>query len=646
MKSKFKSLLLAALAVMLFAGCSNIALNNASAEGSDSSDKCVLTISVKDFEKLAPQASVNSSARTIDPGTLTAAGISSFKIEGTSARNAPLALTAVTFGTNGVSTTPIAVEYDVWYLTLHAYNAAEEEVLRGVTTVDLTKAVPQIEFTLSTRGVTTNGGLALTVKGATAAVKSYYAGLYDINTDALKYELADEDLAAADDIDLAKTAIAPGSYIFKFIPYNDTKANAATREDLTPYSDVIDIAPGRTTTAEVTLSIMQVPGAPANFKVSLVDASENDKDDYYTVRLNWEDKSTNEENFVLRIYKADGTETTAAAVTVDTKLIATFDKTEDLDNNVYMFMSDNNPYYVDKTLGMSTTTCDVKLKTGTLYEMTLSAKNRAGESTVCARVASENNVTDHLTGFATTVRVNQQKITYNYMGGTRTEGSATPTTDNKVVYRTFDGTAYTLMTIANTTADPNVADSVTDKLIYNDHPWVKWTTLPNGETQITTIPATSYEDRMVYASYNQNVNVKYEVAEEYKTLNVSWSCTAEGATADTDNNKLTLDVKSTPTVTGGDIVFNIADTYIPYYPEGAAQPAAVAITSCDKIIVIVNGGKPLVRDEPTKTGTNYTYTYSLNNFKTSGVYNITIIGEIDGHYYSGAPIALTVDIKL
>ena len=65
MKSKFKSLLLAALAVMLFAGCSNIALNNASAEGSDSSDKCVLTISVKDFEKLAPQASVNSSARSL-----------------------------------------------------------------------------------------------------------------------------------------------------------------------------------------------------------------------------------------------------------------------------------------------------------------------------------------------------------------------------------------------------------------------------------------------------------------------------------------------------------------------------------------------------------------------------------------------------
>ena len=658
MKSKLRNLLLAAMAVTLFAGCSNIALDDASVESSETNDKCVLTISVDGFT-----GNERAAARSIDPKQYVpgATGTSTtWKIEGTSARKQPLALAPIDLS-SGTGT--ITLDYDVWYLTLHTYEN-DVEVLRGVTTVDLNKAVPQIFFTLSSKGVTSNGGLSLTVTGITSAVKSYTAGLYDINTDECKYLLGDADVVDAD-ISTGKTftqtvdatpvtEFAPGSYIFKFIPYNAVKPAAGaddTREDLTPYSDVITIAPGRTTTASVALSIMQLPAAPTGFSVSLVDASEADKDDYYTVRLNWADNSDNEENFVLRIYEAAGTETALADVTVDSKLKVKFDKD---------FMS-NNAYYVSGTLGMSTTTCDVKLKTGTLYEMTLTAKNRAGESAACTRTTSTDNETDGLTGFANTVRVNRQKITYNYMGGTRTigtnkadgTGEDTESTDlNKVVYRTYDGTAYTLMTIAGTgyavddATTPDVDEATnTDKLIYNDHPWSMWTDLPNAGSQVTTIAANVFADKMVYASYNKNVNVTYTVTDEYRTLDVSWSCAADGATADTTNNKLELNVTSTPTVTGENIVFNIADTYTPYPTTDNPTPAPVAITSCDKIIIIINGGKPIIRDNPVKSGSNYPYTLNLNNFRTSGVYNITIIGEIDGHYYSGPVIPLTVDIK-
>ena len=672
MKSKLRNLLLAAMAVTLFAGCSNIALDDASVESSETNDKCVLTISVDGFT-----GNERAAARSIDPKKYVpgATGTSTtWKIEGTSARNQPLALAPIDLS-SGTGT--ITLDYDVWYLTLHTYEN-DVEVLRGVTTVDLNKAVPQISFTLSSKGVTSNGGLNLTVTGLTSAVKSYTAGLYDINTDELKYNF----LSSVDGVDLddgddttplptsasfTKDNVAPGEYIFKFIPYNDTVANKATREDLTPYSDVITIAPGRTTTASVALSIMQLPAAPTGFSVSLVDASEADKDDYYTVRLNWTDNSDNEENFVLRIYEAAGTETALADVTVDSKLKVKFDKD---------FMS-NNAYYVSGTLGMSTETCDVKLKTGTLYEMTLAAKNRAGESAVCTRTLepgdnpkfgkkrtdTEGNVITDADGNEEydLYRINRQKITYNYMGGTRTKGTnktvgtgedIVSSDLNEVIYRTYDGTAYTLMTIAGTdyavddTSTPDVDEATnTDKLIYNDHPWSMWTDLPNAGSQVSTIAANVFADKMVYASYNQNVNVTYTVTDEYRTLDVSWSCTADGATADTTNNKLELNVTSTPTVTGENIVFNIADTYTPYPTADNPTPAPVAITSCDKIIIIINGGKPIIRDNPAKSGSNYPYTLNLNNFRTSGVYNITVIGEIDGHYYSGPVIPLTVDIK-
>ena len=50
MKSKLRNLLLAAMAITLFASCSNIALDDASVESSETSDKCVLTISYEDLE--------------------------------------------------------------------------------------------------------------------------------------------------------------------------------------------------------------------------------------------------------------------------------------------------------------------------------------------------------------------------------------------------------------------------------------------------------------------------------------------------------------------------------------------------------------------------------------------------------------------
>ena len=698
MKSKLRNLLLAAMALTLFAGCSNIALNDAAVEGSDAGDKCMLTISLKDVEGLFVQSSANEatgSARTIDPKKLNADGITSYMIEGTSGRDV-LALTSLEFDSNGTSKNKISLAYDVWYLTLHAYNA-NGEVLRGTTTVDLKKSVPQIEFTLSSKGVDTVGSLKITVKGLTEVVQSYEAGLYDIHTDELKYNLVveengdvladgkdlndgDPETTTITEVSFTKTSVTPGSYVFKFIPYNDTVTNKAKREDLTPWSDVITIAPGRETTAEVTINPMVAPTKPSAFTVSLVKTSKDDKDDYYTVRLNWVDNSTNEENFVLRIYEADGTEeddpdstpeadrqTALQKILVTSKCVATFDKTEDLNNNVYKFMSDNNPYFVSGTLGMSTKECELKLPTGHLYEFTLTAKNRVGESAVCSREASSN--TSDLTGYAVNTRINLQKITYHLMGGTRITGAydETPVESKAdiVEYQIYGAEDYEddLLEIKGTTAAAAVGDTPAtpnDKLIWNDHPFIGWTLTPGGElispAKKSTAAPDKFKDFVVYASYNKNVNLKYDIKDEYKTLDVTLSIKPDEHSS-TDNTDLNLNDNtlkiytqkkdSNNKIISSGVLADVLKFTINglkskdsdgNFVKDSDNKVIVTPTECDKIIILINGTVVAARDNE-KVYENYT----LNNFLGSGVYNITVIAQIGDYYYSNEPIALTVD---
>ncbi len=687
MKSKLRNLLLAAMALTLFAGCSNIALNDAAVEGSDAGDKCVLTISVDGFTGVKSE-----NGRYIAPDKYAPGENTIWKIEGTSDRGLVLNIddnAETTLDEIGLSSgsKEIALEYDVWHLKLHAYhkqNDVEKEVLQGVTSIDLTKGIVPtdgIVFTMSTKGVKTNGGLSLTVTGTNSSVMSYYAGLYDINTDALVKELANENYTKRSDpddeespmiskgteaISIESTGdIAPGSYIFKFIPYNNTKENAATREDLTPWSDVITIAPGRTTEKNITITIMEKPSKPEGFTVSLVEESEEDNDEYYTVRLNWTDTSSNEENFVLRIYEATATADYANRDAILAKTPVVFEKK----------FYDNNSYWVKGTLGMSTTECDVRLPTGHLYEFTLTAKNRAGQSDVCYREASEDNATDKLKGFAIEagtgdakhyVTVNRQKITYNLMGGTRITNVSS--TDDIVEYRTYGAANYvnTLMVINNSDGDAN-ADPVVypNKLIWEDHPFAGWTELPGDGSKITVIPSTvAYNDIIVYASYDQNVNISYKIADEYKTLAIESSVSGttvddiDYATLDSDNNKLTLVTTRevgegvnkkivSSGVTGGKIKFTIKgelkqivdDDGNPVLENGKPKMEIKDWTSCDKIIILINGDVAGAKDKSLE------YSYSLKNFKTSGVYNITVIAEVDGNYYSCDTIPLTVDLK-
>ena len=115
MKKFVKSFLLAAAALMLFAGCSNLG-DDATVSGEDG--KVVLTIGIDGY-----QDSVSRSAsRTINPETVTDAAFSKITIKGDSESYDSMAEEDLTFESDG--TAEIELTYDVWYLTLTAYNSS------------------------------------------------------------------------------------------------------------------------------------------------------------------------------------------------------------------------------------------------------------------------------------------------------------------------------------------------------------------------------------------------------------------------------------------------------------------------------------------------------------------------------------------
>ena len=666
MKSKLRNLLLAAMALTLFAGCSNIALNDAAVEGSDAGDKCVLTISYSDLEGLLTETSEERSARTIDPGEYTKSNATKFRISGKTNRNTTFTK-ELNFSSS--STDTVTLSYDEWSLTLIAYelesdDTTEKVILQGNTTVDLRKSVPaSLTFKLSTKGVTTEGGLNLTVKGITNVVKSYKAGLYDINTDECKYLLGDADVVAADISsgktftqtidDTPVTKFVPGSYIFKFIPYNDVKpvANATdSREDLTPYSDVITIAPGRTTTAEVTISVMSKPQKPTGFSASLVKSSEKDKDNYYTVFLNWADNSSNEESFVLRIYESNGTEEDdpdlnaegARTALQKMTLLKEFDSlTFQQPGDENIFGDDVNKYWVSGTLGMSTTKCQINLPTGHLYEMTLAAKNRAGESEVCSRVTPiiADSDADKFLAFTADKRVNRQKITYNLLEGVYKENAtATPVTKFIFDYRTYD-TAYSLLSIASPA-------TLVKKVGNKEYSFVKWVEKANSSSA-ASLGANDYKDKIVYASYDADLTVGYEIVNEYMTLQITPSVTdVAGATYTETGTKLVLDTTATNFSYNNEIIFTIANKAIHKTGEVDAdgnpetEEVTIDTSKCEKIAVWVDGSKIGEKAEPGVDS----YECNLNTFCNEKIYNIVVVATFDGKDYSCNPIKLDVHI--
>ena len=440
MKSKFYNLLWAALAVMLFAGCTNISSNDAAITGGMIlPGQCLVSVGVGE--------TINEAgARTINPTTVynDTSVFQKLELTGTSAKGASVnhVFTAEELTAKQAV---VSLTYDKWYLTLTAYDGADAAsavpVLKGDYFADLTNtALTNIEFTLTPDGVNQAGSVELTVKFfdpyktvADKKIDKCEAGLYKIDNNQLyavgsnntKMETSDSAFVLSDlsvsssDPDSTEpntkcvfTAnnldVEPGRYMFKI--WFKTSSGRKTGF----YSDVVVVAPGRKTVADVTVpDIMdRIPEKPENLKVLLVEGSE--KNGFYKAHIKWTDNSTNEESFVLKVTEWSAYTATSTDTPVSTKV---YGAEEDTATDEYYFWGSD--FRADGTLGTSTTSCEVNLKLGVLYDFEIAAWNSCGISEFEGRTAcvDADNVAatatkPALTGYSTS-KVNRYKIDYD-----------------------------------------------------------------------------------------------------------------------------------------------------------------------------------------------------------------------------------------
>ena len=291
MKRLLKCFSLAAAVLVLFAGCNQLGVSDATVDGLGASNSvkdgyCALAISADGLTV----SSAKYASRTINPATLEETGntiIAKYVIKGNSSTGANLGADGIELGstdapssgtnyTKGTGASAVnypeykvEIPYGSWELTLEAYDENDKLLLKGKSFVELKTAKSSIHFTLKTDGVSTAGHLNLagTFTDTDNVVAKYSAGLYDIVTGKLlegtektltaigtgtnpKFTYAPVTTVSADpsDPDSSDTSvamdIAPGRYSFQIRFFNSD----TTPKQVGYWEDIVVIAPGRTTT--------------------------------------------------------------------------------------------------------------------------------------------------------------------------------------------------------------------------------------------------------------------------------------------------------------------------------------------------------------------------------------------------------------
>ncbi len=457
----------------------------------NNSEKCILTISYG-----------GETIRSILPNEWDGSTLH-YKIEGQSSRLYKLNPTTIEFGVDGKA--KLALEYDDWELILKAYKdeGCTKQVLQGTAFADLTNGDTSITFVLKAKNLTEPGTLSLsgTYVDTESVVTKYRMALKNFYTGA---EVKSEEVTSPDGT-FAFTStddVAPGTYLFEIRFYNDAD------KAIGYWSEEVIIDAGNTTQkADISIDvIMKKPASPENLKAYLVDGSE--KDEKYNLKLTWEDKSTNEENFVLTIneYDIDGNEVPYATLSKD-------------------FWE--SPIRVSGSLLAGNKECVITLPTGRLFEVSIAAENVVGLSDSdtgtdgnqpCERVDSTVDAETGYTGLPVTNKIARVKITYNLNNGTlKFAAGDAGISGTYIDYKTYEGANIPLMTPDTTDINATPSEAI-PTLIKNNQPFKEW--LKEGSTTTGVTETNLFENINVKASFNSSYTVDYEI-ENHKDLDPS-----------------------------------------------------------------------------------------------------------------------------
>ena len=538
MKKFVKSFFIAAAALILFAGCSNIEENDATVYGEEVGGKSVLTIGIEGYTSTSART-----ARTINP-TPYAAGKKDFTkitLEGISETQAKLTSTIddeeveyidLTAQFADGDTASVSLDASIWYITIKAYDGTNL-VLQGRRRVDMTSGTSAVNFSLSADGVTTKGGVNITVAFAsTVNVEGITAKgtLFNIDTN----EYVDQD-AALTGFNYTNNNLDPGRYAYTIKFYKGTKKMGV-------WGDTVVVAPGRTTTPTPNPFVLpdilaKAPEAPSNFHAYIVDGSE--KGDYYNVLFTWTRAALkNEENFEITL-KTYETATTTDADAVVYKIYGIEDKASDKKE---VFFESNDR--VAGSLNACEESCIIRLPTGTLFDASIKAQNFVGDSSSVTRTSDTTAATgDDIpanTPYGST-KINRVRITYNLNGGilTRTIGGEdVVTTGSLTVYDTYTNAAKPLMTI------DDIKSLKKDALTLWKEEWRDGTTAAAEKVETYT-----WNNLTVYANYDfTDTDITFTVVDVWGDITASASAQS-GGTWDADANTLTITNNSRITFT-------------------------------------------------------------------------------------------------
>ena len=586
------------LLVLFAASCSNGLLSTAYNSQTNDNGKCLVSFSITNFPN----------ARTILPTDPEESMITKFKISGTSGRgetyNAEL---------SSSDERVMVLSYALWDLILEAYDSADNLILKGRTIQDLSNgASSPISFTLSEKGVDTKGDVTLSgtyTDLATPVVDYTISGLYDIHTGELVTGTTENQETAAGTFSYSTTGLklAPGEYIFKVQLMGKGEDGEIGGGDDVQYgvwSDVVKVAPGRTTTkADIAIpaSVLgSLPAKPEDLMAYLVDDSENN-DETYKVNLKWTDISNNETHFLIKVYEYSDKDTKIDDVVAEYKVLSSITETE------------------------------IDLKLGKLYDVTIEAVNRLGSSTAVDRVtatAGETGETAYeFTSDDANYRINRFKITYDLDGGLYDNGT-TQTQHNVVNYHTYGATPVTLLqhgvgdiTIKNG-ANPlqnwvksddssavTDADGVTDGIQYDGF----------ENLAVTAVYDLSYEFEVTLPEY-----AKYELPADNITVKL-------GEAVQTITANAIADAFDVSTVNGGnkDIVLTIAETN-----------ATDATIEYDEFKVILVGGNK-TSSLPIDLNGN-TYTINTKNLDSGNYIMVAIAKAKDTNDWYSYSFSFTI----
>ncbi|MCI6481101.1 hypothetical protein [Treponema porcinum] len=516
----------ALLFTAMFTGCMN------SEAGSIDSDRKMSSLSISvneipnDYEKmfLASYPKNESNSRSItpnDPYEIADTGLT-FVLTGKSE-------TGLTYGPKTVTLTEgavnsghynfgetITLESMLWTLTLTAYNdspapAADTEgtkpVLIGYSTVDLRNGNGTAPFTMTTKGLETEGSVTITgkVKDDDSIVAKYTMGIYSKDKGEAVYGPEDATATTGTEHDFTYTnsTVVPGNYLFKMIFYN------AKNTIIGSYVDTLIVNPGNALVRDLgTLDIIgKIPEAPESVKAYLIKDSETIEG--YKVLVSWEGGKY-ATNFELKLteYAGDGTDdsdvknkTTIYGLkemdSADPKTVEDF-----ITSDVYgTGTGASSMLYGDKTAILN-------LELGKIYEIQMRARNYIGTSKDATGTDDWTNRTDatettltigtdtvNVTGFES--KLNRMLLTYNLNGGKLSLDGSDEYTGKYAEYKTWKGTDNSLLEI---TAPVTLTKGTTD---FNKWLFESGTGLAaDGTTEVTT------RDEEVSKFWYKNLTVK------------------------------------------------------------------------------------------------------------------------------------------